>query len=352
MKIVRIFGIVLALHVVMVLVFFQPGCQSTPRPQPDLTAAPAGSGGPAERLDWDDPAFSSVPEERPRAAPTRPTAQAGRTRTVDEAPLSPLPSFSPAPSSTAPREQASSGVYTVQRGDTLSAIAQRHNVSLSALMSINGLNQNSVIRPGQELLVPAGGTTRAAASSTPPSGTTSYTVQRGDSLSVIAQRHGTTVAELRSLNNLSGDVIRVGQTLIVPDRSGGATRSAPAPTSQNSPQRAPAGDGIRHVVQAGETPGGIASKYGVSVDALMSANNMSDPRRMRIGQELIIPGRPAQTASAAAASQPAAQQPRPREASSTSSPAPRPAPRPVQVLPSEEIPDDEFPIIPIIPDNF
>lgn len=75
MKIVRIFGIVLALHGVMLLVFFQPGCQSKPRPQAESTTGPATGTGPAERLEWeDDVEFpgATAQTERPRSSPTRP----------------------------------------------------------------------------------------------------------------------------------------------------------------------------------------------------------------------------------------------------------------------------------------
>lgn len=357
MKIVRIFGIVLALHVVMLLVFFQPGCQSKPRPQPEATAATGATGGPAERLDWEDEQFGEYESERPRTAPRRPAAEERQERAAqEERPLQPLPFEAPdAPSSA--RADSPSGVYTVQRGDSLWAIAQRHNVSLNALLSINGLSQNAVIRPGQELLIPAGGSSRAgsASSSAPsaPAGGSTYTVQRGDSLSVIAQRHGTTVADLKAMNNLSSDVIRVGQKLVVPEGSGGdrsrASSSPAGSSSASSPsrqQRPASGGGERHVVKSGETPGGIASKYGISLGELMSANNMSDPRRMQIGQELVIPNGSTQRDTAAAREE-APSEPRERE----ERPAPAPDPRPVEVLPSEEIPDDEFPIIPIVPEN-
>lgn len=266
--------------------------------------------------------------------------------------MRPLPPSEPSSTASAPtpREPGPGGVYTVQRGDSLWVIAQRHNVSLNSLLSINGLNQSSVIRPGQELLIPSGGSAgsaSAAASGAPlPSGTTSYTVERGDSLSVIAQRHGTTVSELRSLNNLSNDIIRIGQTLVVPKRSSSGTRSSGSSAPAPSAQRSPAGEGGRHVVQSGETPGGIASKHGITVDALMSANNMSDPRRMQIGQELIIPGGAKESPAPAPR-----REPEPEPAPEPNPSRSEPAPRPVEVLPSEEILDDEFPLIPIEPEN-
>lgn len=234
-------------------------------------------------------------------------------------------------------------------------IAQRNNVSLGSLLSINGLTMKSVIRPGQELLIPAGGsastpsTSSSSTSSQPkaaPAGTETYKVARGDSLSRIAQRHGTTISDLKDLNNLSSDVIRVDQTLIVPE-AGSAPRAPAKAESSSASSSAGTGNGEVHVVKSGETPGGIASRYGISVDELMQANNVSDPRRMQIGQKLTIPGQAAQASA-------------PKKAPAKAEPAPAPKkepeakarePRPVQVLPSDAISEDEFPIIPVLPEG-
>jgi LysM repeat protein len=67
------------------------------------------------------------------------------------------------------------------------------------------------------------------------------------------------------------------------DQSPNGTPAPAAPSTTNAPP------GRVHVVQAGDTPQKIAQQYGVSADAIMQANNLTDPRRLRIGQELIIP---------------------------------------------------------------
>lgn len=339
MKLIRIFGIVLALHVVGGILFFQPGCQSQPRPEATETAPRTGA--PMERLEWEGEDESYVESDRPRSAPTRPAPGSSR-EVVDDSPLRPLPSgLEPIPSVGEGEQQGE--LYTVRSGDSLWVIANRNKVSLSALLKANDLTENSVIQPGQKLRIPAGGSSPSTSrtASTPPEGTETYTVRSGDSLSVIAQRHNTTVSRLKDLNNMSSDVIRVDQKLIVP--AGGA--NAPARNNASRPAAAPSGDGIRHSVKAGETPGGIASQYGVTIDELMRANNISDPRRMQIGQELIIPG----TGSREKAEEEKA--PAEREKRRDSEPAEE---EELPVVPRDEDEEDEdgdFPIIPILPND-
>ncbi len=101
--------------------------------------------------------------------------------------------------------------YTVQSGDTLGHIAQRHGVSTSQLRSANSIS-GDLIRVGQKLTIPDSG---SSASSAAPLRKT-YTVKRGDTLGSVALAHGISVAYLKRANNLSDDLIRIGQKLAVP----------------------------------------------------------------------------------------------------------------------------------------
>lgn len=103
---------------------------------------------------------------------------------------------------------------------------------------------------------------------------TNYTVRNGDTLGHIAQRHGVTTGALRSANNLSGDLIRVGQKLQIPSDASLATDVVPS-------------DNI-YVVQSGDTLGAIALAHGIRVGDLKRANNLSSDV-IRIGQKLQIP---------------------------------------------------------------
>jgi membrane-bound lytic murein transglycosylase D len=107
------------------------------------------------------------------------------------------------------RQTASTRTHRVQRGENLTSIARRHGTTVTALRSANSLRGDR-IRAGQTLRIPAG-QARVARAST-------HRVRSGENLTVIARRHGTTVTALRSANNLRGDRIRAGQTLRIPAR--------------------------------------------------------------------------------------------------------------------------------------
>ncbi len=111
---------------------------------------------------------------------------------------------------------------------------------------------------------------------------TTYTVQPGDTLSAIARRFGTDVISLAQANNIvNPNLIYVGQQLTIP----GAT-APPAPT----PNPAPQPEGSVYIVQPGDTLTRIALRYGVTVQAIALANNLSNLNVIFVGQQLVIPG--------------------------------------------------------------
>ena len=105
-----------------------------------------------------------------------------------------------------------SGVHVVRRGEVLGTIARRYGLSVARLKSLNGLRSDRIIA-GQSLVVRAGASAPASRSASVR--TTTHTVRSGESLSVIAERYGTSVARLKSLNGLRSDRIRAGQRLVV-----------------------------------------------------------------------------------------------------------------------------------------
>ena len=110
---------------------------------------------------------------------------------------------------------AASSTYTVKKGDSLSKIANMHNVSVSKLKSMNNLKSN-VIHPKQKLkLTGSAKATSTKQVSTKAVATNTYKVKKGDSLSKIAKAHNTSVSKLKSLNGLKSNLIRVNQTLKV-----------------------------------------------------------------------------------------------------------------------------------------
>jgi LysM repeat protein len=308
MKISKVFGFVLCLHLgVIAVLIVQPGCRTTQPPtqtyQQNSTIgvkvqkSPVGLI-PATRVDAPiDPAFNAGFETSAagRYAPTRPADEVPQLDPVAPQ-LEPIPSAPIAP--TVDVAGPSFESYSVKKGDSLWAIAKRNNVSLSELYTANGLSQNSVLKIGQQIQIPVEGGTAAVKTETAdayqPSGYTvlseDYTVQAGDNLSKIASKFDTSVSALKAANNKTSNVIRVGEKLIVP--VGAATVNgvsvAPKGTAQQSVAAASIRMGRTHTVKAGEYPGTIARQYGMTTAELLAVNGITDPRKIQIGQKLRV----------------------------------------------------------------
>lgn len=268
------------------------------------------------------PPAVSQEEMQPPVQPVKPY----KPMSVEEAAAaaSPAPVVTPAP---APVVQDDTKTYVVGKGDSLSVIAKRFGVSQADIMVLNNISNPNVIRLGQKLKLPASANlskpraaSTASSSSAPAPATVSgadggYVVKSGDSLSVIAHRHGTTVKALKETNNLKSDTIYVGQKLTLPTGSrektvnpSTAVSSAPqapvvedvapfAPTimmpdlsSALPPERPPVGTGSRttHTVKVGDTILTVASEYNVSISKLRKANNLTSDTLIP-GRVLVIP---------------------------------------------------------------
>ena len=182
---------------------------------------------------------------------------------------------------------STSGTYTVQAGDTLYSIARRSGVSLNTLLSINGLSQSSVIRPGQTLSV-SGNASQATAtqvsyqSAGSTSGNGTYTVKAGDTLYRIAYNHGISLTTLLSINGLSEtSTIRPGQQLVVSGSVKATTSTTKATTVSYSTGAS------THTVQAGDTLFRIAKNNGLTLSELRALNGLTS-NTIRVGQVLKV----------------------------------------------------------------
>ena len=135
-------------------------------------------------------------------------------------------------------------VYVVKEGDSLGRIAQKLGVGLPDLLNANSMTVNSLILPGQQLVVPQ----NPSNASSP--GT--YTVKAGDSLSMIASRSKVSLAALLAANGMTASsLITPGMTLTLPAGAVVLSATSSTPTASAS--------GATYAVKAGDSLGGIAS---------------------------------------------------------------------------------------------
>ena len=149
-------------------------------------------------------------------------------------------------------------IYIVKSGDTLYSIANKYGMSVQELKDLNKLTSNT-LSIGQQLVVSEGN-----------AGTLdTYTVKAGDTLYSIANKYGLTVNELKQLNNLTSDILSIGQVLNISN----SNTSLPSNT---------------YIVKSGDSLYSIAKKYGITVDALKNANGKTS-NLLSIGEILVIP---------------------------------------------------------------
>lgn len=151
--------------------------------------------------------------------------------------------------------------YVVRSGDTLWLLAQRFNTTVDAIKSLNGLTSNNLYI-GQVLKIPTRETSGGSYFE--------YVVRSGDTLWLLAQRFGTTVDAIKSLNGLSGSDLSIGQILKIPSAG-----TAPAPY-------------FEYAVRPGDTLWLLAQRFNTTVNALKNLNNLNSDI-LNIGQILRIP---------------------------------------------------------------
>jgi LysM repeat protein len=288
MKILKIFGVVVGIHVfALVLIFANPGCSSPNKPAPS----------PSETVSKNDEAPSAASPSRATPDNVTPVTIAGGDSPV-----------SAAPSSFDPNATATPAI------------------------------RFSPTRPG----TPAASTLEASPVGDVTPATT-YTVAKGDSLWTIAKKYHLSIAEVAAANNIrSNTPVRVGQKLIIPSKTPKTNTNVaehveakpPAASAAAAPRAS--GESVKHVVRPGETLGAIARKYQVKVGEIATANNISDPAKIRPGMELTIPGWQAPSGKSAKKGTS-----RPPATDTTTPPPASPAPSAPESTPSLVIPAPE-----------
>ena len=191
----------------------------------------------------------------------------------------------------------------------LDVVARLADTSRTAIEDLNPMFYRGVTPPDREVWVrvPVGTTAQVGArlATLPPSERITiliHYVARGETLSRIARQYGVTTEDLRMANHLRGSYLRVGQRLMVPTallhersasraRAGSRVRevrrSSPAPRTRAA--AAPMVTRHVHIVRSGENPWTIAQRFGVSVDALLTANGLTHRSVLHAGQAIRIP---------------------------------------------------------------
>jgi LysM repeat protein len=171
--------------------------------------------------------------------------------------------------------------YTVQPGDTLSALAQTYNTTVAAIQTLNPqITDPSLIYAGQVILIPENSATTPVIPIT-GSGTFTYIVQPGDTLSALAQTYNTTVAAIQALNPQITDpsLIYSGESIIIP---AGQT-SVTTPTI-------PVTGAFTYIVQPGDNLSTLAQEYGTTVAAIVALNpQITNPSLIYSGEVITIP---------------------------------------------------------------
>lgn len=153
-------------------------------------------------------------------------------------------------------------VYIVQKGDTLYSVAMANNTTVDELKKANNLTSN-ILSTGQLLKIP---------SALLPEST--YIVKKGDSLYSIANKYNTTVDELKRINNLTSNILSIGQVLKLP-----SDKVSDIEKEENT---------INYTVQKGDSLYSIARKYSTTIDKIKDLNNLTT-NLLSIGQVLLIP---------------------------------------------------------------
>ena len=175
--------------------------------------------------------------------------------------------------------------YRIQRGDTLSSIAAQSKISLTELAQLNKLSNSSGLQVGQTIKIPAG--------STVPE---SYTVQSGDSLSAISAKYNLGMDYIANINGINRNTgLRVGQRLKLSGEEPVASKveakiEKVSAEKQSTEKQNTEKQTDTHVVKSGETLSSIAKKYHLQLDYLASLNGLSRTSTVRVGQRLKIEG--------------------------------------------------------------
>lgn len=178
-----------------------------------------------------------------------------------------------------------SSVHIVSAGETYWTISQKHKVSFTELLRAHNATESSWLNIGDKVIIPA-----SAGSSGSP---LVHTVQTGDTFYLLSKKYNVSMAELMKINNASSaTILQPGQKLQLPTSKPENPAPDPAPAPQPNP---PADHSMPHVtytsytVKSGDTLWSIADNAGLQMSELLKVNNMTESTWLTIGQVIKIP---------------------------------------------------------------
>lgn len=303
----------------------QPGCKCPPGA---IHTEPCCCGAPDCACIVEAPVLPPPPPPAPKCqcpAGTKHTSPCAcgtsDCKCVVEKPLPPPPPPPPAEVTT---------IYIVQNGDYLAKISKKYNVTIASIKRINNLKDDN-IRIGQKLKLPGKinvGEQKAPAKSASKEAvrkgyesykgpTVDYVVKSGDTLGAVAYGHGCNIRQLKELNGLTGDALKVGQKLKVPANGKSAVvknageqkkpvvekpiepasvepvaaESAPAveETVAAAEPAADVPDTVSYVVQEGDDLTGVSIRFCISPSVIRDLNNLAEDAKLEPGQVIKLP---------------------------------------------------------------
>lgn len=177
---------------------------------------------------------------------------------------------------------AKTSTHTVQSGESLTSVARKYNMSVQDLAALNGLSVTDGILINQKLKV-SGAPVKSSSNTSSSSGSSSsantgtYKVQSGDTLTAISRKLGVSNADIAALNSFNANSpLIAGQTIKVPATNAQVERKL---NNQS----------VKYTIQSGDSLTSVANKYGISVDELAAANNLSRTAGLIRGRSITIP---------------------------------------------------------------
>ncbi len=176
--------------------------------------------------------------------------------------------------------------HTVRSGESLALIAKKYGVSVQEIIKLNNLKKPYIIRPGEKLKIPS---KKVAKKPRNNSCSLYHKVKPGESLITIAKKYHVWVKDIKRLNKLNSNVIRVGQVLCIKEgKAVSKNKNRKKSSKKVKIKKEITTKIVYHKVRPGENLSLIAQKYNTSIREIIKLNNLKKPYIIKPGQKLKI----------------------------------------------------------------